>query len=518
MFKGMALNYYYFHIVNVSHIFSYDQICNMIVIYFEEVEYRRIILNKWNVITFASIMKKVENEKKSLNDCFQLFIQNLKHLQHELAMNFQNDDFFHNKFITACRDMLVCRFACYKPSDTVVGLINDIRSFILTFNKIHQTETFFTDRRFHGSKRSHNDNRNTSRFRYQFRYQSGYQLRSQGRYGRYDRTKKACFVCKKEGCWSINHNQKERDVQRNRVKNSFRKKYNDNEIKRHIRAYIVDYKNTNFVLKIEPDESNIEQKIEILMIDFDSFEIFESDEIVKKSIAFIIDFEIMNESEIIIIDLINRFFSHRFDFHFQSKIVPFIKKNINRAWAFVSTERYTEEKFFEIMIDTEISRYSTIDYEQFLAYSKIIETVINSVKTKIIHVQFDIKSISFIKSIIITIFINQIEFHVIKIDTFFLLCLADLDRLNIYYNNINDTLIQAHKQLIISVIRRFGHSFLLWNNVLQNCIIEFFSYNFCFLIEIELRRLHKRFDHFSVKKLKNLLKRSNHEVDRSILE
>ena len=67
------------------------------------------------------------------------------------------------------------------------------------------------------------------------------------------------------------------------------------------------------------------------MIDFDSFEIFESDEIVKKSIAFIIDFEIMNESEIIIIDLINRFFSHRFDFHFQSKIVLFIKKNINRA-------------------------------------------------------------------------------------------------------------------------------------------------------------------------------------------
>ena len=67
------------------------------------------------------------------------------------------------------------------------------------------------------------------------------------------------------------------------------------------------------------------------MIDFDSFEIFESDEIVKKSIVFIIDFEIMNESEIIVIDLINRFFSHRFDSHFQSKTVFFIKKNINRA-------------------------------------------------------------------------------------------------------------------------------------------------------------------------------------------
>ena len=113
------------------------------------------------------------------------------------------------------------------------------------------------------------------------------------------------------------------------------------------------------------------------------------------------------------------------------------------------------------MIDTKISRYSTIDYKQFLAYSKIIETAINLVKIEVIHVQFDMKSISFIEFIIITTFIDQIEFHVVKIDTFFLLCLADLDRLNVYYNNINNILIQIYKQLIISVIRRFEHLFLL---------------------------------------------------------
>ena len=111
------------------------------------------------------------------------------------------------------------------------------------------------------------------------------------------------------------------------------------------------------------------------------------------------------------------------------------------------------------MIDTKISRYSTIDYEQFLTYSKIIETVINLAKTKAVHVQFDIESISFIKFIIITISIGQAKFHVVKIDTFFLLCLTDLDRLNIYYNNINDTLIQ--KKSIIFVIRRFEHFFLI---------------------------------------------------------
>ena len=113
------------------------------------------------------------------------------------------------------------------------------------------------------------------------------------------------------------------------------------------------------------------------------------------------------------------------------------------------------------MIDTKISRYSTTNYEQFLTYSKIIETVINLAKIEVVHVQFDIKSISFIKFIIITTSIDQVEFHVVKIDTFFLLCLTDLDQLSIYYNNINNILIQIHKQLIIFVIRRFGHLFLL---------------------------------------------------------
>ena len=114
------------------------------------------------------------------------------------------------------------------------------------------------------------------------------------------------------------------------------------------------------------------------------------------------------------------------------------------------------------MIDTKISTYSTIDYEQFLAYNKIIKTIINLIKIEVVYVQFDIKSISFIKFIIITIFIDQIKFHVVEIDTFFLLYLIDFDRLNVYYNNINNTLIRKKtKTSIIFVIRRFEHFFLL---------------------------------------------------------
>ena len=60
---------------------------------------------------------------------------------------------------------------------------------------------------------------------------------------------------------------------------------------------------------------------------------------------------------------------------------------------------------------------------------------------------------------------------------------------------------------------RFCYKTALYKTASSNSLIIIF-----FLIEIELRKLHKRFEHFSVKKLKNFLKRSNHEIDRSVLK
>jgi hypothetical protein len=55
--------------------------------------------------------------------------------------------------------------------------------------------------------------------------------------------------------------------------------------------------------------------------------------------------------------------------------------------------------------------------------------------------------------------ISQVEFHVVKAKTPFLLCLADMDRLGVYLDNLRNVLIT--KDLSVLVVRRFGHSFLL---------------------------------------------------------
>ncbi|OCK88451.1 uncharacterized protein K441DRAFT_588726, partial [Cenococcum geophilum 1.58] len=50
-------------------------------------------------------------------------------------------------------------------------------------------------------------------------------------------------------------------------------------------------------------------------------------------------------------------------------------------------------------------------------------------------------------------------FHIIKVDTSFLLCLADIDRLYIKYDNLKDVIITRTKRVL--VVRRFSYPFLL---------------------------------------------------------
>jgi hypothetical protein len=53
---------------------------------------------------------------------------------------------------------------------------------------------------------------------------------------------------------------------------------------------------------------------------------------------------------------------------------------------------------------------------------------------------------------------------------------------------------------------------------MQTYIDQSFDLNLCYLIETELRQLHRRFDHSFIRKLHDLLKRANHEMKKSALK
>ena len=182
---------------------------------------------------------------------------------------------------------------------------------------------------------------------------------------------------------------------------------------------------------------------------------------IENSETFFISFGALLNAKMMIINLNQRVFKHGLRI-----IEPLIFHDFETSdsFAYVVSDRYISDEFYEIMIDTETFKYSIVDYEQYLAYKAIHEINIDSTKTEAIYVQFEIGFISFIRSINIAIPIDRVEFHIVKTDTSFLLCLADLDRLKIYFNNVQNILISENKQgdkQAFSVIRRFGHPFFL---------------------------------------------------------
>jgi len=94
-----------------------------------------------------------------------------------------------------------------------------------------------------------------------------------------------------------------------------------------------------------------------------------------------------------------------------------------------TTLHYTSIKFIGVIIDTRASKRSIVGYSQFLILQKINKVQLNKSIRGIVSVQFRIGSTSSISSIKIATLIGTVEFYIIKVNTPFLLYLADMDNL-----------------------------------------------------------------------------------------
>ncbi|RKF75855.1 hypothetical protein GcM3_082001 [Golovinomyces cichoracearum] len=173
--------------------------------------------------------------------------------------------------------------------------------------------------------------------------------------------------------------------------------------------------------------------------------------------------------------------------------------------------RYGPHNFKDIYIDAGAANNSTGGYNQWIALQKYQKVEIDSSKKGTVNVQFGIGSTSSIGSVKVNIPIGTIEFHIVRANTPFLLCLKDMDKLEAYYDNITDRIYLGDQSYPAN--RRFGHAIFSWGEILTNHIA-----NSIFLIDTELRQLHRRFCHPSVRRLFDPLCRSNHEVDRKNIE
>ncbi|CAD6501641.1 BgTH12-01891 [Blumeria graminis f. sp. triticale] len=348
-------------------------------------------------------------------------------------------------------------------------------------------DAFFTDRQYHQTGQAQTSKNNT-----------------QG---------KTCYICGKEECRSWNHTNVERERYKAKFRTSLKEKLGSrfvdrNCFKKQHHQYIVDCEgdDESYVDSDEFEDAFKALELEIQGGNNNAREIDESD-------VFLTSFgEISCTATRSIMPEMAADTSNRSSIHALTTTKN-IAPSSSEADPFAYTTSplcYTSETFMGIMIDTGASKRSTAGYGQYNALQKLNNNVLNLNKLDkgLVNVQFGIGSTSSIGLIKVDSLIRRIEFHVFRADTPFLLCLADMDKLKTYFNNLTNTLVTPHG--IVPVVRRFGHPFMLWDNSLSIYISESFNQCPCYLPNIELQQLHHRFVHPSIHRLHRILERSGH--------
>lgn len=487
MLKGLALDFYYSTLIQAN--MTFELLCGAIQEHFEDANYKRATLAQWNKYDLG--LMKSENPDKSTTHCFHLLLSKLQTLYHGLTPDLQTDTFMLNKLVLACQDAPECAIACSSPPPTLSGFISTLKTSIMTYERNHRntsTETFMTERRYQT-----NGNRND---RSNFRGSSNYR-HSHGPVKRFTRQKR-CFVCRKENCWSTNHSEAEQQAAKDRFKNEHGNRFNNRfgkPFEKSYRQYVMEYEGN--------EDDALEETFKTI-----SWEDDEDDSNTDDADTFFTTLGKISSTNAyeLVANMNDQALIHSFFPDTDGSTLVECDTND------VLTTRYHNEKFFGILIDTGASTKSTVGYGQYEAYNSIKNTPISKVKEGEVKIKFGIGMTSSIGTVEITSPIGTAEFHVVDTDTPFLLCLKDMDRLVVHFNNLKNVLITPNDE--IPIVRRFGHPFLVWDEAVHTFLQE----SPCYLTEVEIRRLHKRFGHPSVQRLQRVLERAGHDVEQGILE
>ncbi len=425
-------------------------------------------------------------------------------IQKELDLAFYDSIHLRKIIIRVCRNYFALTNNLNNVSINVFDLINSLHISITNYEVVQKSAQFETYLQSNSFNQNQNDQYFTDR---QYRREEYSNRRDEFRDKnksndkfRIFRFSKRCFVCDKHDCWSINHFEKKRDDSKKRFANRHSEYKTRSEYDRRLKQYIADFEDII-------DDSNDEDAIQYFddlssissMIDDAKLIKFESNEL------FLTSFDSINSVEFVRITslLADKTLKHRLI----SKNITnaFINESFDFTFVSIIELRYDDREFKSILINCDATNRSIAEIDQFTTLQRLNDSIKLNQSTAESKIQFDIDSISIMSTIELNILLKLMIFHIVEIKTSFLLCLVDLNRLNVYFNNLINELMQKCTIIIIlqtdmkvidenrrfSVIRRYEHAFLLWKILNQYLIVEFFDENSCYLIEIELRRLHR---------------------------
>lgn len=431
----------------------------------------------WTTLSFVRVRR--ENPDKKMPEVLETLLDKLQIVQRALGEGYQGEIPLRTTVARACRAVPELEPALINQRPTCEALFADLRASIqvamerdsVRYYTPQEAEINFVDRRYNSNfknrQRPYNKGQFTPRLPIRPRPQIPF-ARAPLKTHRTTPRQKKCFVCKKEGCWSTNHSDEERNKARGQYIQACE------ELNQEPATEEDDFKTYLLSYEGEPPEEEEDTWCDPWATDEEASSQW----------------------------LLDSAFNHRTmgeDILTAPKTVP--------ADQFLLHDPYSTTYQGELW-DTGAARFSTVGRSQALAYVRehpdIKPVWIKGTATVKFGPHVSIESIG---TITITNQLGEVTYHILDRSTPFLFSLHDADKLKAYFNNVLNVIVQGNKT--IPVVRKWGHPF--FNTSRTEAGI--------FLTEPQLRRLHRRFGHPRTDRLYKLLKSAGHDdVDELVLQ
>jgi hypothetical protein len=428
----------------------------------------------WTSMTYDKV--RAEFPEKSPHDALDHLLERLQIVQRALGEGFQGEITLRTAAARACTGVpeLAPAFLSAKP--TCEGFFADLHAALKiaadTTPRTYYTEQEladigFVDRRYVSNSRQQSRGRGGWRGGFVRRGSSsglrGSDNRSRSRLAHSYRAKKKCFVCGKEGCWSSNHTQQERD----RVRNAY-----------------------NVACESHGQEPPGDDDFDLFLQECEGSLPYEEEEE-----------RVEGDMEEAVAYLTEQAFLHR-----ATGEDIYCAKKTEEADTFVLSSNYAVDFQGELW-DTGAARVSTVGKDQALAFVRQFPGTTIDWTPGSTEIRFggDVSK-SAIGTIDIKNPLGTVRYHILDAPTPFLFSLHDADRLGAFFNNVQNVIVRKDGTTI-PVVRKWGHPFF---NARETNV---------FFTESELRQLHRRFGHPRTERLYKLLTEAGHsDVDISVLE
>lgn len=509
MLKGRARDYYYQHICPHGPL-PLDAMILKMRAKFETQETHHAYLAQWRETTLAKV--RADNPSKTTTQCLETLIERLDQLA--LALGYSSEEpagGLRMHLLNACQGHPACKLALYSPASTYEGVLAQLRAAISTDEAAEsfKTDINWTDRTYNGNGR-------------QARY--GGHRRAAGAISQrpgLPQSPKICYVCGKTGCWSTKHPAAERD----RSFAAYRSRFNPVDNSRKAYAQFLAWHEGP--APAQPESTPYDEALEAYFQALgdggiralppssgdddgdDDDTASGTDEEAPKGYFSAAYFNTPFNGHEAIAALGDNAVAHALTKATPGDDPSAATNAPGPPSTFALEGRYAAHTFQGIMPDTGAAKISTAGHSQFAALQRSHPVTLDTTTAGQAEVRFGPgQPVASLGTTTVPTPLGDLVFHVVPTPTPFLLCLQDMDSRGIMFDNLSNVLRKG--SLAVPVVRKWGHPWML----LQPEKALGYSH----LTEGELRRLHRRFGHPSVHRLRRLLTRAGHETDIKALE